>query len=68
MLLEILGAIAIGAVGYNALKDEESRKETKKTIRNFGNAMNKTVERKYQNGEISDEEYRKFKNNYRRMK
>lgn len=68
MLLEIIGAIAIGAIGYNALKDEESRKKTKKTMKNFGDAVNKTVERKHQNGEISDEQYREFKRNSRKMK
>lgn len=63
MLLEILGMAALGALGFNAVKDEDSRTKTKGTIAKMLDTADKTMDKKFQNGEIDVEEYCKFKEN-----
>lgn len=63
MLLGILGMAALGALGYNAVKDEDSRTKTKRIIAEMIDKADKNMDKKFQNGEVDEEEYRKFKEN-----
>lgn len=63
MLLGILGMAALGALGYNAVKDEDSRTKTKGIIAGMIDEAEKIMDRKFQNGEIDEEEYWEFKEN-----
>lgn len=63
MLLGILGMAALGALGYNAVKDEDSRTKTKGIIAGIIDQGDKMMDKKFQNGEIDEEEYWKFKKN-----
>lgn len=64
MLLEILGIAALGVLGYNSLKDEESRTKTKGTIANVIEKAEKNITKKFNNGEMSDEEYTTFEEKF----
>lgn len=61
MLLKILGMAALGALGYNSVKDEESRTKTKGMIAGMIERADKNIDRQFQNGEIDEEEYLKLK-------
>ncbi len=63
MLLGILGMAALSALGYNAVKDEDSRTKTKGIIAGIMDQADKKMDKKFQNGEIDEEEYCKFKEN-----
>lgn len=68
MLFGILGMAALGALGYNAVKDEESRTKTKSIVAKAVDALEKEASRMYKNGETSDEfneNYSKFDSAYK---
>lgn len=67
MLLGLLSMAALGALGYNAVKDEESRIKTKSIVAKTIDVFEKEMTKKYDRGEMDEESqdrYRKFENAY----
>lgn len=67
MLLGLLSIAGLGALGYNAVKDEKSRIKTKSIVAKTIDAFEKEMTKKYNRGEMNDEQkadYSKFKMNY----
>lgn len=67
MLLEILGMAALGALGYNSIKDEESKQKTKSFIAKTMESCEKTITKKANRGEFNADQmnaYSDFEEKY----
>lgn len=67
MFLSILGITALGVLGYNSLKDEESRIKTKAILARTIEHTEKNMNKKFKNGELGSEkaeEFLKFEENF----
>ena len=67
MLLTLIGLAAAGVVGYNAVKDEESRQKTGQIIKKtahfaaeFTEKMGAEIDKQYERGKIDQEAYEKY--------
>lgn len=64
MLFELIVGVAAAAVGYNYFTDKEFRDGTRKTCDKVIEEGRKQTERKYANGQMSDEEYAEYCEKY----
>lgn len=67
MFLSILGITALEVLGYNSLKDDESRVKTKAIIARTIERTEKNLNKKFNNGELDnkkEEEFLKFEENF----
>lgn len=67
MLLTLIGLAAAGVVGYNAVKDEESRQKTGQIIKKtahfaaeFTEKMGAEIDKQYERGKIDEASYQRF--------